>query len=349
MQDESATPFIAELAATVRERSRGPVIVVAEDPRNLACLLIDRCKGGWGLDAAWADDFHHQVRVHVAHDHEGYYRDFTGTTADIATTVRQGWFFTGQHSTHTGGSRGTDPFAVAPPQFVICIQNHDQIGNRADGARLNHEIDAATFRAASTLLLLAPQTPLIFMGQEWACASPFQFFTDHNQELGRLITIGRREEFRCFATFTDPGPVYVPDPQAEETFIRSRLSWSELHTEPHASMLRLYQRLLALRATSPALGTTSRDAYDARALDGETVLIVRHTPDHRERIATVVRLGGGGLVVFDDARAHWQVFLTTEDHDVAPDAMPIEVTASDAIDIRFHRPGAVVLRGHPES
>src|SRR5690606_7489008 len=149
-----------------------------------------------GLDGVWADDFHHQVRVHAAGDREGYFADFSGTAADLAATIARGWFFTGQHSAHMGGPRGTDPQPLAPPQFVVCIQNHDQIGNRADGARLSHAIGAPEYRAVSALLLLAPQTPLLFMGQEWAASTPFLYFTDHNEELGRLVTQGRREEFK---------------------------------------------------------------------------------------------------------------------------------------------------------
>jgi maltooligosyltrehalose trehalohydrolase len=188
LQDDSPVHFLAELTTTVRERSERPVTFVAEDHRNLASMLRPVAAGGLGLDGVWADDFHHQARVHVAHDREGYYADFTGNAEDLATTLRQGWFFRGQRSIHLGEARGSDPAGLSPPQFVFCIQNHDQVGNRADGARLNHEVDESTFRALSTLLLLVPQTPLLFMGQEWGASSPFLFFTDHGDDLGRRVT-----------------------------------------------------------------------------------------------------------------------------------------------------------------
>jgi maltooligosyltrehalose trehalohydrolase len=353
MQDDGPTHFLAELTAKVHERSPRP-IVIAEDHRNLDRLLLDRHHGGWGLDGVWADDFHHQIRVHVAGDRDAYYRDFAGSADDIATTIRQGWFFTGQHSAHLGEVRGTDPHGLDPRQFVICVQNHDQIGNRADGARLNHQIDVAVFRAVTTLLLAAPETPLLFMGQEWAANTPFLFFTDHHDELGRQITKGRREEFAAFEAFGDPRlRERIPDPQDRRTFEASRLQWDEMNREPHASMVRLYQRLLGVRATAAPLRESGRDTFEACALDAETIRLTREADvsggavaRHREQLLIIARLEGEGTVVVPDAGSRdWQVLLTTEDSDLAPDPMPIEISTRDGITVRFARPGAVVLRG----
>jgi len=344
LQDDSSRHFLEEFTTTVRTHAGRPVVVVAEDHRNLATLLLPAGAGGYGLDAVWADDFHHQVRVHVARDREGYYRDFSGSAEDIAATIRQGWFFSGQHSAHLGEARGEDPSALAPPQFVICIQNHDQIGNRADGARLVQAVDLATYRAVSTLLLIAPQTPLIFMGQEWAATSPFLFFTDHHAELGRMVTHGRREEFASFAAFSDPARrAYIPDPQALETFERSRLRWGEIGEAACAGVLRLYQRLLGFRATSAPCRATSRDSYDARALDPETILVERRSGG--ERVCAIVRMGGRGAARVEALhRPH--LVLTTEDADVAADPHPIDLDVNaEAVEVRFSRPGALVVRG----
>jgi maltooligosyltrehalose trehalohydrolase len=335
LQDESPVHFLAELTDTVRDRSGRPVVFVAEDHRNLAQLLLPRSAGGWGVDGVWADDFHHQARVHTAHDREGYYADFAGTAADIAATIRQGWYFTGQHSKHQGHARGTDPSMLSPEQFVLCIQNHDQIGNRADGARLNHHVDAATFRALSVLLLLAPETPLLFMGQEWAASTPFQFFTNFDAELGRQVTEGRRKEFSAFAAFADPAArAAIPDPQAVETFTRSKLAWEELQHDAHAVMHRLYRKLLALRPTA-------RDASDAaQALDGQTVML------RRGALTVVVRLSGAGAVVIPQAASTWRDMpLTTEDADVAVDPLPIRVDSAGPFTVHFPRPGAAVFAG----
>ena len=123
---------------------------------------------------------------------------------DLARTINRGWLFRGEYSIHRGYHRGTDPTGLDPAGFVFFIQNHDRIGNRALGERLNHQVDLATYRAATALLLCTPATPLLFMGQEWAATAPFLFFTDHDEELGRLVKEGRRHEFRDYAAFADP-------------------------------------------------------------------------------------------------------------------------------------------------
>jgi maltooligosyltrehalose trehalohydrolase len=215
-------------------------LLIAEDHRNLAHMLRPRERGGWGLDAVWADDFHHQVRRAVAGDREGYYADFEGSTADLCTTLRRGWFFCGQRSRHRNEARGTDPSGIAPRRFVVCLQNHDQVGNRAFGDRLHHTVDAAAFRAATVLLLCAPQTPLLFMGQEWGASSPFLYFTDHRADLGKLVTRGRRREFKAFSAFAGAeAREGIPDPQAAATFAASRLDWKETRGRAGAAERRL--------------------------------------------------------------------------------------------------------------
>ena len=349
MQDDSPVHFLAELTTTVRGRTDRPVVIVAEDHRNRAQLLRPVSEGGWGLDGVWADDFHHQARVHTARDREGYYADFTGSAEDLAETLRLGWFFTGQYSGHLDEARGTDPSALAPKQFVVCIQNHDQIGNRATGGRLNHEVDAATYRALSALLLVAPQTPLLFMGQDWAASSPFLFFTDHGHELGRRVTEGRRQEFRAFAAFADPARrAAIPDPQQPETFLRSRLRWDDVQREPHAGVRRLYQRLLEIRATSDAIRTVTRERYDVRALDQHSLLLTLMCgaePGERD-LTAIVRLTDAGAVSVRGAGPTWRdVLVTTEDADVAADPAPVRVETAAPFTVHFARPGAIVFRG----
>ena len=353
MHDESPRHFLAELVSAVRAQAPRPVLLVAEDSRNLVTLVQPIDQGGYGLDAVWADDFHHEARVHTAHDAESYYRDYTGSTEDLATTIEQGWFFAGQRSIHLDGLRGVDPTAASPQQFVICIQNHDQIGNRADGARLNHQIDPAAYRALSAVLLLAPETPLLFMGQEWAAQTPFLFFTDHHEELGRQVTAGRREEFSAFTAFRDPMTrARIPDPQQVHTFERSRLRWSECDQPSHAGVTRLYQRLLMLRRNTPR---RARHQFSARAVDAHTIALSLDPSRDARGLAVVARLSGGAadvmLPVDGDSPV---VLLTTEDADVTVDSSPIEVVncavAGDTreasqLRLRFARPGAVVFGG----
>jgi len=338
--DESAPHFLAELTSAVRAEGGRDVVIVAEDHRNLARMLAPVAEGGFGIDAVWADDFHHQARVHTAGDRDGYYAEFTGTTADLAETLRRGWFFTGQASPRSGQPRGTDPSGLHPPQFVICVQNHDQVGNRFDGARLHHQIDPAAYRALTVLLLVAPHTPLLFMGQEWAATTPFQFFTDHHEELGRLVTKGRRAEFASFDSFKDTEA--VPDPQEHLTFARSRLHWGEVDRRPHAGVLRLYERLLHLRQSHPALQAHGRDAFDVAAVDEQTLTLRRCNRGASATLVAIVKLSGDrpATVGVEPDLAH--LLLSTEDPDIVDEPRPIRVDRVEGT-VRLERPGAILL------
>ena len=307
---------------------------------------------GWGLDAVWADDLHHQLRVGLAGDRDGYYGDFSGSFDDLARTIRNGWFFEGQRSRHFGGPRGTDPTPAPPRSFVVCLQNHDQVGNRALGERLHHQVDLAPWRAASALLLLAPETPLLFMGQEWGATSPFLFFTDHDPALGSLVTEGRRKEFADFRAFADPAArARIPDPQAEETFRKSRLDWGERTREPHAGLLRLSRDLLRLRRQA-RIGTLSRGEYRVAVLpDRGVALLVDAAGEAGERLLVVACLRSAGDVDLGDLAATdlgsapgWRLLLSTEDPAYTADPRPPAVDLDPLPRVRFERPGTLVLR-----
>jgi maltooligosyltrehalose trehalohydrolase len=346
IRDEGRRHFLAELSATVHTAVSRPVSLMAEDDRNRAAMVYPEAEGGWGLDALWADDFHHQVRRLVAGDHEGYYGDFTGTVTDLAATIRQGWFYCGQRSAHANAPRGSDPGGMALPRFVICIQNHDQVGNRALGERLHHQIDRAAYRAATALLLLAPETPLLFMGQEWAASTPFQFFTDHRPELGRLVTEGRRKEFQHFSAFADPKMrERIPDPQAATTFEASKLNWDERGREPHASILRLYQALLQLRRHDPALRCRDRASVQLTAYP-ETMLTLRRQAPDGSALLAVFQFGTKGPNVLPlTGGEKWEVVLTTEDARFSPQPNPPTLDLAGKMPaVKFAGPAAVILR-----
>ncbi|NTU84063.1 MAG: malto-oligosyltrehalose trehalohydrolase [Chloroflexales bacterium] len=315
--DDSPTHIICELAATIRASlPQGRTFeVIAENASNDPAVVRPAALGGWGCDGVWADDFHHQVRVALTGERDGYYRDFGGSALDLARTINQGWFYIGQESAHWRGRRGQPAGAIAPPHFVYCIQNHDQVGNRALGERLNHDVELDAFRAASALLLLCPHTPLIWMGQEWAASTPFLFFTDHHPELGRLVTEGRRKEFAGFSTFSAED---VPDPQAEASFVRSKLRWEERDLAPHRGVLQLYTDLLALRRAHPALRERGIGTFTAAPV-GERILMLRRGSPGGEQILAAVSLGGSGLIElahFPDlvrGIVDWEVRLDSED------------------------------------
>ncbi len=323
LHDNSDPHFLSELAGAVEEHVDGPTRhLIAEDHRNLNRLVLSRDDDGYGLDGVWSDDLHHQCRVLTAGDREGYYQDYVGTTAgDIATTLRDGWFFRGEHSDYLDAPRGTDPDPVDRTQCVVFIQNHDQVGNRPTGNRLTDDVSLPVYRALSTLLCVAAELPLLFMGQEWAASTPFQFFTDHNDELGPSVTEGRKEEFEGFSGFEGE----VPDPQDPATFQRSVLDWDEPLRPPHDGVLALYRDLLALR---PKLGDDH-----AVAAPTDTTLRVDRPP-----FCVVVNLEGRAEVAVPPGSA---TVLHTEQGGYATDPRPPALTGAA---VSFTRPGATILR-----
>ncbi|MEP7072162.1 MAG: DUF3459 domain-containing protein, partial [Verrucomicrobiota bacterium] len=278
-------------------------------------------RGGLGLDACWADDFHHVVRVMLTGAREGYYRSYEGTADELAATLRDGWLLHGAERTRHRGAGPNECAELPPEQFVFCISNHDQIGNQAFGERLSQAVAPAAFRAASALLCLAPYTPLIFMGQEWATSAPFQFFTDHEAELGRQVTEGRREEFKGFALFRDAAVrEQIPDPQAEATFLRSKLRWEELEEPSHAAALRFYTELLRLRRTLPALRDRRRDNWQVlEPVDGVVQIVFGKAGS--EQCLVLVDLVGGHA---DPSResGNWEVVLSTNEARFGGDDAP---------------------------
>jgi maltooligosyltrehalose trehalohydrolase len=347
--EERDGAILREIATAVRASVDRPVFVHAEDHRNLAAMIDDPNGAGWGLDAVWADDFHHIMRRLLNGDHHGYYADFAGTVGELAGTIQRGWWYTGQPTRRQSAPRGTDPCRIPMHRFVVCLQNHDQVGNRPRGDRLHHSIAPESWRAASVLLLTVPMTPLLFMGQEWAASTPFQFFTDLEPDLGKLVTEGRRREFSEFPEFGNPDDQpAIPDPQAPSTFEASRLRWEERSTPPHDYSLNLYRTLMILRLDHPALGASSEPCGDAVAIDDDTIAMRRAEGDDVFWIVARFRTGGRAdlaplTLARDHAGASWTVVLTTEDPRFAPDPVPLIVDPAGPV-IRFNRAGAVILK-----
>jgi maltooligosyltrehalose trehalohydrolase len=279
--DDSPVHLVAELTDRVRQvASPRRVVVYAEDGRHEIGRARPLAEGGEGLDGVWADDFHHEVRVMLTNARENYFAGYEGNTTGVAAAIRNGFGPT------TFAMDVTRPDARDPAAaFVFCIQNHDQVGNRPFGDRLHHEISLDRYAVASTLLLFAPETPLLFMGQEFAASTPFLYFTDHPEPLGRLVTDGRRNEFAGFRAFHDHDlRDTIPDPQARSTFDASKLRLDE--RERHAGIYRLYRDLLALRRDDPVLRHHDRAATLAHALTAQVIAVNRwHGEDHRLLLA----------------------------------------------------------------
>ena len=244
--DDSPKSILVELAETIRAAFAGrrPVHLVLENDKNEARLLAP------GLfTAQWSDDIHHGLRVLTSGAHEGYYADYAANPAGrLGRALAEGFAYQGERSEHRDAPRGEPSAHLPPTRFIGFIQNHDQVGNNAFGTRLSKLAAPQTIRVAAAVLLLSPEIPLLFMGEEWGAEQPFPFFCDFGRELAETVREGRRREFAGFPEFRDPeARSRIPDPCAAETFASAVLDWTTLRRPPHDDWLNWYKEMLALR------------------------------------------------------------------------------------------------------
>ena len=250
--DLSARHILRAIQMTAEESAarRGwPAIVVGESDLNDPRLLYPHDRGGDGLDAQWADDFHHAAHAFLTGERAGYYVDF-GEAGQLARALESPYVYAWDYSPFRGRKHGAPPEGLSGDRFVVCLQNHDQVGNRARGDRLNALLGSpAKVRLSAGLLLLSPYLPLLFMGEEYGEENPFPFFCSFGDPaLIEAVREGRKKEFDAFSWQGE-----VPDPQGEETFASARLGWSWPEGTPRAGLRRLYRDLLAARREWPAL------------------------------------------------------------------------------------------------
>ncbi|GIH68951.1 malto-oligosyltrehalose trehalohydrolase [Sphaerimonospora thailandensis] len=247
LHDKRAVHLLEELAAEVDALATvvgRPLTLIAESDLNDPRMITPREAGGLGMHAAWNDDVHHAVHAAVTGETGAYYGDF-GPLSALAKVLTRGYFHDGTYSTFRGRSHGRPAAHVPAHRFVCCVQNHDQVGNRPEGDRMEPD----QLWIAAGLLLTSPFTPMLFMGEEWGASTPFYFFTDHFEpSLAEGEGERRRREFEGFGYEWK-----APDPQEEATFLRSKLDWGELAEDGHASLLGWYRDLIALRKTCPDL------------------------------------------------------------------------------------------------
>lgn len=277
--DASQPHILAEITARVkavaRQAGRQALVIGENEPQD-AALLRPADAGGLGLDALWADDFHHVGRVLATGRREAYYADYQGTASELAALLRDGWLYQGQFNARQGKPRGTRTTGLEPWRFVHFLQNHDQVANALSGARLHQETDPATVRALTALLLLGPATPLLFMGQEFAASSPFLYFGDQPEEIAALVRQGRREFLSQFASLAQAEAAdRLADPAAPATRDRSVLDHRErFQPGPHAQAWALHRDLLRLRRTDPVLSAQA-DGGIATSVLGPLTLLAR--------------------------------------------------------------------------
>ncbi|GGD36929.1 malto-oligosyltrehalose trehalohydrolase [Aureimonas glaciei] len=251
IEDMTDEPLVRELAARVREKITGRhVHLTSEDARNIAWHIQRDDKGQPLLvSGEWNDDFHHCAHVLATHEEEGYYSDYVrNSVKQMARSLAEGFVYQGEHSRHRDKEVGERSDGLPPTAFVNFIQNHDQIGNRAFGDRLTDLASRRVIECLQAILLLSPQIPLIFMGEEFGDTNPFCFFTDFDGDLGDLVREGRRAEFKKFAAFHDAeSRKLIPDPNSEATFRHSAIDWSMVDKPTNRRRLYMVRKLLQLR------------------------------------------------------------------------------------------------------
>jgi maltooligosyltrehalose trehalohydrolase len=287
--DDSPVHILHEIAAAVRTAApERATYVVAEDEPQDARLARPASEGGLGLDALWNDDWHHCATVAATGRDEAYYTDYRGSASEFVAAARHGFLYQGQWYKWQQQGRGTPALGLPPSRFVHYLQNHDQVANSFRGLRLHELTTPHALRALTALLLLGPQTPMLFMGQEYAASSPFLYFADHTPELMRLVREGRAAFLGQFASLaSERMRALFADPGAAETFLRSKLDHSE--RERHGPIFALHRDLLALRRDDAVLSAPDDGTVDGAVLAPRAFLL-RFSRGEDERLL-VINLG----------------------------------------------------------
>ena len=255
--DRSALHFMEQLSAEVEVASATlgrRLVLIAESDLNDPRIVTPREAGGYGMDAQWNDDFHHALFSVLHRDEGGYYNDF-GTLEKLVKSLNSVFVYDGIYSKYRRKCHGRPVNGLSAHHFIGFIQNHDQIGNRAIGDRLEHIVGMDRAKVAAGIVLTAPFVPMIFQGEEFAASTPFQYFADHeDEEMAKLVSAGRKKEFAAFGWDESS----IPDPENRETFQRSKLNWNEAHEGNHAEMLAWFTKLIHIRRGSSSLNDGDR-------------------------------------------------------------------------------------------
>ncbi|MDT7728284.1 MAG: maltooligosyltrehalose trehalohydrolase [Actinomycetota bacterium] len=297
--DRRAVHVLEELAVDVEALSaavRRPLTLIAESDLNDPKLITPREAGGYGLEAQWCDDLHHVLHVALTGEKTGYYEDFAAPGA-LARTLREAFFHAGTWSSFRGRTHGrpVDTRRVPGHRFLAYLQNHDQVGNRATGDRLSATVSPGLLACGAAIVFCSPYTPMVFMGEEWAASTPWQFFASFpDPELANAVRTGRRREFGRHGW----GGADVPDPMDPATVERSRLDWSEVSEPAHRSMLDLYRSLITLRRTRPELIDPALDRFDVHSAPDDSWLAL-----HRGSLRLICNLSSAEVTIPVDAPA----------------------------------------------
>lgn len=340
--DHSPVTFLEELAVAVQreaERFSRRMVLIAESAANDARLVRARERGGYGLDAQWNDDFHHGLRTLLTGERNGYYRDY-GKFTQLVKAYRDGFAYSGEYSEFRRRRHGSSSRDLPAERFVVFAQNHDQVGNRMRGDRLNEMVSFEDLKLAAGLVILSPFIPLLFMGEEYGEPAPFPYFVSHSD--AELIEAVRRGRCVEFASFEWNGE--VPDPQDEATFLSAKLHHELATRSEHKILLDFYRELIRLRKTTPALAALNKQNMEVTTLEKERVLILRRW-SAADSVVVLANLAGTGAEIaapegcwrkaIDSAAQRWRgdgSALPEEIHGGAPQRLTISARS-----IAFYR------------
>lgn len=316
--DDSPTHILKQLAlevADLEDQVGRPLSLIAESDLNDPKLIAPIDEGGFGLTGQWDDDVHHALHALLTGERRGYYSDF-GSLECLAKVSTRAFFHDGTYSTFRGRDHGfpVDRERTSGWRFVTFLQDHDQVGNRAAGDRLDALMTPALLRVGAMLLLTSPYTPMLWMGEEWAASTPWPFFTSHPEpELAQAVSQGRLAEFSSHGW----DPATMPDPQDPATYYSAVLRWAELSEPTHAPMLELYRQLITLRAATPDLSDPRLDTTDVQYDEAARWVVV-----HRGNYRVVANLADTTQAV-TLAGAHEVVLSTADGSRLAGDTLTL--------------------------
>ena len=287
MFDNSGDHIIGAITRSARQAAgKRSIFIVAENEPQHTRLARPASAGGYGVDALWNDDFHHSAMVAMTGRNEAYYTDYLGRPQEFISAVKYGYLFQGQRYKWQKQRRGTPSRGLAPSHFVNYIQNHDQIANSTKGARVHMLASPGRFKAMTALLLLAPNTPMLFQGEEFASSKPFYYFADHNPELAKIVQKGRSEFLSQFRSLANPQTYEVlPDPGNPATFQKCKLDFSE--RERHAPYYNLHKDLIRLRRDDEVFRNQAQGRLDGAVLAEEAFVLRYFGKDGDDRLLIV--------------------------------------------------------------
>jgi maltooligosyltrehalose trehalohydrolase len=347
--DVSAHPFLEELSTAVHEQTERigrRVYLIAESDLNDTKLIRPRELGGYGLDAQWNDDFHHALHTLLTGEQSGYYQDF-GKLVHLTTAFTEGYVYSGQYSPYRRRRHGNSSKSLPARQFVVCSQNHDQVGNRMFGERLSRLVSFDALKLAAGVVLLSPFVPLLFMGEEYGEPAPFPYFVSHSDPtLIEAVRRGRREEFAAFAWQGEP-----PDPLDETTFLRAKLDHKLRYDGRHRVLHEFYRELIRLRKGLPALASLNKEQMEVTGYESQHVVFVRRWSGDDE-VFTVFQFADTPVsVTLPVPEGRWRRQLDSSDErwQGSGSSLPDEVKSAGEVTLRLPRKAFALFRRTEEA